>query len=166
MIALDANADRVRVATQRDEDELMELCRRNHAENGLGAFSVDKVRTLMRRAFVPCHNEPAVIGVAGETCIEGSVCLIVDTPWDSDAPFLQAVWNYVLPEYRRTTNAKDLIAFARRLSQPAPVGTGLRLRMSISSNCGTESQVKLYKRQLGDPVGLAWMCGPDIVRAN
>lgn len=159
MITMEADANRVRVATRRDEDELMALCRRNHLENGVGDFNPDKVYAVMRRAFLPGCNEPAVIGVVGSACIEGSVGIIVDTPWDGDTPFLQALWNYVLPECRKSTTLRDLIAFARRLSEPVPIGIGLPLKMNIPANDHTEHQIRIYKRQLGEPVNLTWLCG-------
>ena len=161
MITVAADPSRVRVATHRDEDELLALVRQCHAETGLGDIALDKVRGLLRRAFTPRCNDPVLIGVAGQKSIEGSICLVVDTPPLSDTPFLSAVWNYVLPAFRKSSNAKDLIAFAAMQSQPAPIGIGLKLKMDIPATMRTEAQVRLYKRQLGDPVGYTWYCGSD-----
>lgn len=154
-----ANPDRVRVATQRDEDELINLCRSMYDENGVGDFNEDKVRAIMRRAFTAGRNDPGIIGVVGQDRIEGSICLVVDPLWYGDTPFLQDAWNYVLPEYRTCSNAKDLIAFAVRLSEPAPVGIGIPLWMSVVSDARLEAKTRLYRRQLGEPVGMTWLYG-------
>lgn len=157
MIA-EANPDRVRVATERDGDEIMDLCRRNHAENGIGAFAPDKVRAVFRRSFEPGRNDPAIIGIIGGNCIEGSVGLVIDQPWDSETSLLMALWNYVLPEHRATTNMKDLTAFATRLSEPAPVGIGVPLWMGVITTRRTEAQERLYRRHMGAPVASMWLC--------
>ena len=170
MITMEADATRVRVATRRDEDELMALCRRHHAESGVGDLNEDKVRSIMNRAFTPGRNDPGIIGVVGKSCIEGSICVVVEPMWYGDTPFLQEVWNFVAPEWRKaTTNAKDLIAFAKRLAEPPPIGTGLKLWMGITSNHRTEAKMRLYRRQLGEPVGVTWLCGSTAdadMRAN
>ena len=44
MIAREANPDLVRVATWNDAAELMDICRADHAENGVGSFSAEKSR--------------------------------------------------------------------------------------------------------------------------
>jgi len=159
MIPIQPDASRVRIATRRDEDELVELCRREHAENGGRYFSPDKVRSLMWRAFNPAGNEPAVIGVTGEKVIQGSLCVVIDAPWNSDTPFLRVLWNYVLPEYRRLSASKDLLAFAGRLSEPSPVGYGRPVRLEVPASPKAQGQVRMFNRQLGEPAGFTWMCG-------
>jgi len=166
MIALDSEPGRVRVATHRDEGELLELCRMNHSENGIGEFAPEKALRMMRRAFDPGRNDPGIIGVVGASCIEGSIGLIVDQPWDGETPFLQALWCYVLPQYRASSNQKDLLSWARQLSEPAPVGIGLPLWMGAVVSRRTERQIRAYKRQLGEPCLVTWLCEADDTRAN
>lgn len=159
MIPIDADHSRVRVATRRDEDDLLELCRSNHAENGIGDFDEDKALMVIRRAFVSARNDPALIGVVGDGRVEGSLMLSVECPWYGNTPFLQCVWNFVYPPFRKsTTNTKDLLAWARRLSQPAPVGLGLPLWMGLVSTQKTEGQLRMYRRHLGEPIGFTFMC--------
>lgn len=154
---VEANPDRVRLATAQDEPELLELCRRNHAENGLGSFAPEKVRAVFRRAFER-GNEPAVIGVVGASCIEGSVGVVTEQPWDSETDILVTKWNYVLPEYRASSNLKDLTAWAERLSYPAPAGHGTPLMITAISTYRTEAQMRLYRRHMGEPVAVTWIC--------
>lgn len=138
----------------------MALCRRNHAENGIGPLNENKVRSIMRRAFGLHRNDPGVIGIVGTASrIEGSICLVVEPLWYGDEPFLQEVWHYVAPEYRRSTHAKDLIAWAKQLTLPPPLGIGLPLWIGITSTERTEAKARLYRKHLGEPVGHAWLVG-------
>lgn len=152
------NPERIRLAVPSDELELMELCRRNHEENGIGSFSSERVQRVFQAAFAPTATEFAVIGVVGGSAIEGSVGLMIDQPWDSTTYLLMERWNYVLPAYRHTTNLRDLTAWAKRMSAPAPVGMGLPLQIGAISTRRTESKIRLYGRQLGEPVAVAWLC--------
>ena len=51
----------VRRATADDADELMEICRALHAENGLFAMNEQKVRDMLNRAFT---NQGAIVGAS------------------------------------------------------------------------------------------------------
>ena len=167
MIALPANPDRVRSARPDDEAELLELCRRNHQENGLGPFAPDKVRSVFRRAFDAAVNDRCIIGVAGAHGVEGSIGLMIDEPWDGDALILRSLWHYVLPEHRpSTTHFRDLMAFAKRLADPAPVGIGIPLSAHAVVHARTEAQIKLYRRQLGDPIAVTWLCESSLTGAH
>lgn len=156
---------RVRIATRTDEADLLELCRMYHAETNEGAFSEDKALDIMRRAFTPTSNSPAIIGVAGENRIEGSICIEVATPPLSDAPFLQILWHFVRPESRKSPYSKDLLAFAKSWAAPSPVGIGLTLRIDSLVNHRTEAQSKMYSRSLGEPVAQAWFYNATPVEA-
>lgn len=158
MIA-EPNPDRVRPASERDAGELLELCRRRHAEEGIGAFAPDKVLATFRRAFgAGCEGAGScIIGVVGQERIEGSIGLVCETPWDSATMLLVTLWNYVLPEHRGSTHLKDLTAWAERLSHPAPVGQGLPLSISTVATRRTEARQRLYRRQMGEPALVTWV---------
>ena len=166
MTALPADPDRVRVARPDDEAELLELCRRNHAENGLGPFAPDKVRAVFRRCFDVAANDRCIIGVVGGHGVEGSIGLKIDEPWDGDVLILRGLWHYVLPEYRSSTHFRDLTAFARRLAEPMPVGMGIPLWLGAITNARTEHQVRIYNRQLGEPVAVTWLCESSTMGAH
>jgi len=151
-------SERVRLAQPDDEPQLMELCRRRHSECGLGMFAPDKVRSVIRRSFDRGCNDPSVIGIVGLNQVEGSAGFVCEADWDSDTPILRCLWNYVLPEYRNSTNLKDLTEWGSRLSRHAPFGLGIPIRMEAITTRRTESQIRLYKRQLGEPVAIAWVC--------
>lgn len=146
-------ARRVRLATWKDEAALMEMCRRLHGENGIYEMSETKVQEMLARAF---NRQGGIIGVVGdEGRIEGAVSLVIGQTWYSDEWFLEELFNYVLPEFRRSTNARDLINFA----QWAADDCGLRLLIGVLSNTRTEAKVRLYERQLGKPAGAFFVYG-------
>lgn len=153
------NPDRVRAATERDAGELLELCRRRHAEEGIGSFAPDKVLATFRRAFEPGWDGAGggIIGVVGAARIEGSIGLVCETPWDSATVLLVTLWNYVLPEYRASPHLKDLTAWAERLSHPMPIGRGLPVSISAITTRRTEAQQRLYRRQMGEPAVVTWL---------
>jgi len=144
----------VRIATRADEPDLLELCRMYHAESSEGVFSEDKARDIMRRSFTPASNAPAIIGVAGEKRIEGSICVEVATPALSDTPFLQILWHFVRPESRKSPYGKDLLTFAKSLAAPAPIGIGLKLQANALV---TQRTAQMYNRALGEPRAQAWL---------
>ncbi len=158
MIAAAPDPRRVRLASHGDESELLELCRRRHAEEGIGTFSAAKVRDVFRRAFDPGRDDRAVVGVVGAGRVEGSVGLIAETPWDSETVLLVTLWNYVLPECRASTHLRDLTAWAEQLAHPAPLGRGLPVSISALSTRKTEAQQRFYRRRMGEPVTVTWLC--------
>lgn len=137
----------VRKARRSDRDELMEMCRTLHAENGQFSFSDRKLAEMLERAF---NSNGAVIGVIGTPGkLEASICLNFSSYYYTDDIHLGECWNFVLPEYRRSTNAKDLIKFGMRCADEL----GVPFITGIISNERTEAKVRLYRRVLGDPVG-------------
>jgi hypothetical protein len=143
---------RVRLADQNDEGELMTLCALLHGENGVFPMSEYKVRDMLKGALNgPVEKRRGLVGVIGEPGhIEGSIYLDIGALWYSDALCLIEQWNYVLPAYRKSNASRDLIAFAKSISDRF----GLPLLIGVLSTERTEAKVRLYRRQLGDPVGV------------
>ena len=75
--------------------------------------------------------------------LEGMICLVPDQLWYSSDWFLNEVFNFVHPDFRRSTRAKGLIAFAKNISDEM----NLPLILGVVSNYRTEAKVKLYERQ-------------------
>lgn len=147
----------VRKAGIQDEDELMAMCRALHEENGMFKMNEDKVRGALRRAFT---NTGAIIGALGEPGkIEGSIYLLISNFWYSDEWHLEELWSFVLPQYRRSSNAKDLISFAKRCSDEL----GIPLVIGVISNERTAAKVALYQRQLDKPAGAFFLHRPASV---
>ncbi len=142
---------RVRLADANDENELMALTQLLHGEIGIFAFSEHKIRDLLRGALQgPVERRRGVIGVIGAPGhIEGAIYLELTSAYYSDEFCLQELFNYVLPPARKTSASRDLIAFAKSISDRF----GLPLLIGVLTNERTEAKVRLYRKQLGEPVG-------------
>jgi len=136
----------VRKARPEDRDTILRICEQNHAENGQFSLAMPKVEAMVDRAF---SKKGAIIGVVGREKIEGIIILLIAQFWYTEDWCLEEVMNFVLPEYRRSTHAKDMIAFAKRCSDDI----GIDLVIGVVANERTKAKIELYRRQLGDPVG-------------
>lgn len=137
----------VRKAQVEDRAQILAMCEENHRENGQFSLSMDKVAAMVDRAF---SRGGAVIGVVGgHNSIEGMMVLLISQFWYTDDWCLEELQNYVRPEFRRSTHAKDMIAFGKRCSDEI----GIPLVIGVVSNERTRPKMELYRRQLGDPVG-------------
>jgi GNAT superfamily N-acetyltransferase len=145
---------RVRKAEAGDADEILSLCREMHRENGMFTLSDARVRDIIGRAF---NRQGAIIGVIGKRgAVEASICLLVTNIWYSDDFHLEDLWNFVRPEFRRSDNAKELIAFAKRCSDEV----GIPLIIGVMSNVRTEAKIRLYERSVGKPAGAFFLHQP------
>jgi hypothetical protein len=137
----------VRKALPEEADEILAMCRCLWQENGQFSFSEKKVRAKIDDAF---NRLGAIIGVIGETGkLQGSICIHISDYFYTDEYHLGELWNYVLPQYRKSTNAKDLIRFGMRCSDEI----GIPLLIGVISNERTAAKLGLYQRILGDPAG-------------
>lgn len=153
MIA-EANPDRVRKAIEEDREALLDLCRRSHAETGIGQFSAIKVLAALDGAL---RYGVGMIGVVGVDRVEGAAGLFFEEPWDSETTLLVSRWLYVLPEFRSSTHLRDLTAWAERLSHPQPAGVGVPVLVSEVASRRTEAKQRLYRRHMGEPVAVTWL---------
>lgn len=137
----------VRKALIEDRDEILSMCRDNHEENGQFSLSLPKVEAMVDRAFT---RQGAVIGVMGASgALESMILMIVSQFWYSDDFCLEECINYVRPEFRKSTRAKDMISWGKRCSDEI----NLPLVIGVVANERTEAKMGLYQRQLGKPVG-------------
>lgn len=144
---------RVRLAKPEDEEEIFAICKSLHAENGIFPMSEPKVRERIRECL---HQKGGIIGVIGKPGeIEALICLTIGCLWYTDAFSLDEHFNYVLPNHRKSENAKELIIFAKACAEQLR----LPLMIGILSNERTEAKVRLYQRQLGAPSGAFFLVG-------
>lgn len=136
----------VRKARLSDRGAILAICEQNWSENGQFGLSMRKVEKMVDRAF---SNDGCIIGTVGRDRIEGIIMLLISQFWYTDDWCLEETMNYVLPEYRRSTHAKDMISFAKRCSDEI----GIPLVIGVVSNERTKAKIELYRRQLGDPCG-------------
>lgn len=137
----------VRKAVPADKPELMDICREGFAEHGMFNMDEARVESMIDRAF---NRGGAIIGVLGETGnIQASIYLLISQFWYTNEWCLEELWNHVRPAHRRSTNAKDMIAFGKRCAEEI----GIPLVIGVVANERTEAKIALYRRQLGNPVG-------------
>lgn len=137
----------VRIAEPADAPGVMALLHLMHAENGLAPLAENKVQALVAQAL---SQDLSICGVIGERdALEATIGLFACSWWYSDALHLEDRWNFVHPDYRVSTHAAGLIDFAKRTA----IQCERPLLMGITSDGRTPAKVRLYERQMGQPVG-------------
>lgn len=137
----------VRKASSKDEPELIDMCHALWAENAMFRMNERKVKDMLARAF---DGRGGIVGVIGETGhLQAAIYLSIGQFWYTDEWCLEEIFNYVRPEFRRSDNAKNMIAFGKRAADEL----GIPLVIGVVSNIRTQAKVSLYKRQLSEPVG-------------
>lgn len=136
----------VRLATEADEDALMEFCRVIHADNGVCSFSERKVWETIRLAT---RGGGGIIGVIdGPNGFEASICLFLDQFYFSEDWILQERWVFVHPGHRKKQHFDRLIDYARacqaKMSEggefmPLFCGVGTRTRVMAKIRLWSQS---------------------------
>lgn len=146
----------VRKAVLADKPELMKMCEENHRDSGQFSLAPTKVEATIDRAL---NGGGAIIGVVGKQQIEGMLFLLISQFWYSDDWVLEEIQNYVRPQFRKTTHAKDMINFGRRCSDEL----GIPLVIGVVSNERTRAKMELYRRIMGESVGGYFLHKPKSV---
>ncbi len=136
----------VRKARPEDRDEVIHICVQDAKENAQFPLSM---RKLERKVADILDGNGGVIGLIQRKNIEAVIMMQITSPWYSEIYCLEETLNYVRPEYRRSTNAKDMISFGKRCSDELEIP----LAIGVVSNERTKAKMALYERQLGPPVG-------------
>jgi GNAT superfamily N-acetyltransferase len=137
----------VRFAERADFGELMDLCQQLHAEDGLFSLALDRVEVMLLKHF---EREGGLIGViGGPDRLEGAIALHMTRMWYSDEWLLEEIFSYVRPEYRRSSNAKNLLHFGKSCAERI----GVPLLASVVSSAHTEGKRGLYDRAFGPALG-------------
>lgn len=135
---------RVRFATRDDASEVMALCRQMYNENGQLPMSERKVSEILEEAFA---QRGGIIGVVGKPDhIEACICMRIGQLWYSDHWMLSEFFTYVRPDFRNSTNASDLVEFAKDCAQRLK----MKLFISVVSTFRTEAKIRLFERKLAD----------------
>lgn len=137
----------VRYAEPADYPQIIALGEELHEENGHSAIDYDIAEAAIMEAI---NRKRALIGLIGPVGgIEGIVFLRFASFWNSSDVFLEELFLYVPPEFRKTANAKTLLLFADNAAKQL----GLPLMIGVLSNHRTKAKLKLYEKHLGQPVG-------------
>lgn len=149
----------VRFGVPSDAERIFELMRLAHEEQGEHIISPDKVR---QRIAASTMRQGSLIGVVGEpeSDLYGYVLMTIDPVWYSDDYQLLEMSNFVAPDHRRSTYAKQLIGFAKACADDL----GIDLVMGVFSNIRTAAKCRLYRRQL-TPIGEFFVHRPGQTQA-
>lgn len=141
------DVSKVRLATQRDEPALMEVCHALHRENGLFPMDDELVRNMLYRAFA---RQGGIIGVIGqENDIQAAIYVLISNYWYTRNSHLEELFNWVRPDCRKSDHAETLIESAKGWA----VEIGVPLLIGVVTNKRMEGKVRLYRRKLGYPSG-------------
>jgi hypothetical protein len=145
----------VRLAGADEMTDLLALMFEAADEQGLFPVSETKAREMLNRAFMKQGGIVGVIGPKG--AIEAALYMLIAQPMYSESYHLEEVFQVVRPDFRRSTHAKTLLEFAKRCHHDLKIP----VLMGVLSNKRTEAKVRLYRRQLGEPVGSFFLYGKD-----
>jgi GNAT superfamily N-acetyltransferase len=141
MISFDDCPD-VRLADIEDIPSIMTLTRLAAEEDAQHPYDPEKVWNVVRRHYEKTGGLVAVAGPKGEP-VRGFLIMIVDEIWYSPDYQLLELSLFVAPEHRKSTLAKQLMAFSKAASE----GLKLDLTIGVLSNERTSAKVRLYQRQ-------------------
>jgi hypothetical protein len=133
-----------------DRDEIIEICKEEWEEHP--QFSLSQER-LVRKIDDILEEGKGVVGIIRRSEIEAVMILQISQYWNSSDFCLEELLNFVRPAYRRSTNAKDMIQFAKRCSDELAIP----LVIGVVSNERTAAKIQLYERQLGKSCGGVFM---------
>src|ERR1700761_4981750 len=134
-------------AKPEDREQIIAICKEDWEENSQFSLSPAKLEGLISRIL---DKGEGIIGLIRRNSeIEAIMLLQFAQWWYSNDWALEEVINFVRPQFRRSTNAKDMIQFAKRCSDEL----GIPLIIGVVSNERTAAKLALYERQLGKSVG-------------
>lgn len=132
----------VRIAIPGDEDAIFKIFTMAHAENGMGDMDERRVKDTL--AFAT-RRQGGVIGVIdGPDGLEGCIFMLLSQWWYSNGWHWEELINFVHPDHRRSTHAKNLIEFAKWWAEQMK----MPLFIGILTTQRLEAKVRLYQRQL------------------
>lgn len=139
--------DDVRLAVPEDRAPLADLMELLHDENGLFSLSLKRRDEMLERFY---SRKGAIIGVVGAVGNPvAAIFLSITQPGDYTEDWaLVEAFSFVAPDHRKSTYARQLIAWAKQMSDTLK----LPLCIGILSSQQTEAKVRLY-RQVLEEVG-------------
>lgn len=150
----------VRLATGRDADNIYNFLLNLNTENAVFKMSEMRARNAIASCLEPDADRGQIGGVIGIIDgghgIEGCVGLRPSQMWYTAEWFLDELWNFVHPDYRKSNHAKRLIEFSKWSAS----NIGLPLVMGIVTRKRLEPKMRLYQRQLAQ-IGAYFIYGRD-----
>jgi hypothetical protein len=159
----------VRLASRDEEEEIMEMCREIHSENGLVSMDEGKVRQMLHRAF---NKEGGIIGIIGKPgALEAIIMIVMTNFWSSNETHLEELFSYVRRPFRTKFNGPDtikmphaeaLVLFAKKCSDEI----GVPLVIGVITNKRMAGKVRLYRSILGYPAGAYFVINPKWINGE
>lgn len=135
----------VRPADVKDEENLFALLCMAYKENAPYRINPNKVRLMISSA---ARDREVIIGVIdapdGSGRIAASVGAMFSQWWYTDDWHIEDCWNFVHPDYRKSTFAKDLLNYSKWLSEQMK----MPLHIGILTADRMESKIRFFSRQL------------------
>lgn len=146
----------VRYATPADYPQIIAMSEALHEENGHGNIDYPTAEAAIISAI---NLDRAIIGIIGPVgAIQGIIFLRFASFWYSKEVFLEELFLFVVPEYRKGTHlARSLLTFAKSTSERL----NLPLMIGVLSNHRTKAKLRLYEKNLGAPVGGYFFVGGE-----
>jgi hypothetical protein len=144
------NDIKVRIGTEADLPQCMDLFIRANDENGIDAMDHNK---LMSIVWPSLHCDGGLVGVIGDAggLLEGVVLLRIEQLWYSNATIVAEKLVFVHPDFRSAKGgrARKLAELGKQVSDALeiPLITG------IVSNERTKGKVRMYERLFGPAAG-------------
>ena len=137
----------VRCAVPEDYPQIIAMSEDLHEENGHMPIDYDVAEAAIIQAINKKQSVIGIIGPVGD--IQGIVFLRFASFWYSRGVFLEELFLYVPPQYRKTGNAKALLTYAK----DAAKRLGVPLMIGVLSSARTKAKLRLYEKHLGTPMG-------------
>jgi hypothetical protein len=142
--------DTVRLATQADEDNIIDLLDIDLQENAAHIATVDlgQVREIVQRGT---RQQGGIVAVIDGPLFPVAVVVLISQQWAfSKAFYIHKVFDFVHPDHRRSNHAATLIQFSKWVSDEWSRGFGytVPLMSSVVSTVRSKAKTRLYRRHM------------------
>jgi hypothetical protein len=148
----------VRLATIRDEPDLLDLFLEELAENG-AHVAPPSIERIMQHIHLGTRGQGGFVPVIdGDGALAAAAIIIPTEWWFSKDVFLQEVSLFVRPEARRTHAAADLLTFQKWLGQEMSDAAGHQIfaLAGVTASRHAMGKCRLYRRHMSQ-VGAFFM---------
>lgn len=134
----------VRPLTTQDEEKLFNLLLLAYKENAPYTINENKVKLMIASA---ARDREVIVGVVdapdGKT-LAGSIGAVFSQWWYTDDWHIEECWNFVHPDHRKSSHAKDLMSYMKWVSD----NMDMPLHMGILTSTRMKEKIRLYERQM------------------
>jgi len=150
------NTPQVRLANHKDINDLIALVREAHAEESSIPLRFDS--TSVFNTILKALRGEAVIGVIdGDNEIASACYLSATTPWYSENFLLDSLFCYSRPTYRKSTNSKALLLWAK--GQAERLNASMQIEIPLSE--AARPKLALAERVLCNRTGTIFVYMPN-----